>query len=342
MQAYGLPLINVFLVSSTYLIVLTAIMRYWVVASPFHGRSNNFMRHSGLVSACVFACAVLMTLPQFVLHRIDVLNEELVDNYRLNTSETLYTFNPRFSQQQTNLIITYIVWIQPVLFSFAPGTCLTVFNTSLIYRLRRAREERQRVASVGRQRQTRVGGHSSSSSSSSANRLNITLVLMFSAHVILVVPSDVIKYVDALYEDDGEDRGGGDGEFAACALNLTQACNFALNFVLYISLNSSFRDVIRTAVGRLLGCGLQPSYSASGGEGRRGFVAGGALRRVLRPLSSSTPQLHLYAAGFPSAPPSRHPRPPDQLMSCSSIHAVSMCDLRALRRDGFAMTPCDL
>lgn len=247
-----MPLINVFLVSSTYLIVLTALMRYLAVASPFTGRTNCFVRHSSTASLCVCCIVTLMVLPQFFVN--NVVPATRVHSISNLTNETQisvqYTMKFRFAYNQTLALGKYILHVQPVLFSFVPGFLLVLFNVGLIRCLRRAKEERRYVC-VGQRVTT------SAASGSTSCRLSVTLVVMFTAHVLLVVPSDVIKYF-ALYNLEAAD-------FIACALNLAQAINFSFNFLLYISLNTAFRDAISTTFSRLFGCKKQRFSSSESG-----------------------------------------------------------------------------
>lgn len=224
-----MPLINVFLISSTYLIIYTAAMRYFAVASPFRGRSNGFLRYSGQVSVFTVFLVTLMTLPQFFLHKIVM---ETADTNQSIDTEMFFTVAARFDDDSTEAISVYITRVVPVLSSFLPCLLLVIFNVGLICQLRRATNVR-RNACLERQ-PTHRSGHEECN-----RRLTVTLIVMISAHIILVLPSDVIKYFD-IYE-----MTGSVGDIVACVLNLSQACNFALNFLLYISMNSTFRETLQ-------------------------------------------------------------------------------------------------
>ena len=258
-------MINVFLITSTYLVVLTAIIRYFAVASPFRGRNNNCVKYSGFVSGLVFCVVILTVLPQF-------LHSQIVPEITINsdnTTETSYTLRSRFNQQHTEVIHNYINRIYPLLSSFLPCTVLIFFNIGLIYQLQRANTARRYVC-VGQQI-TANGGCSC--------RLTVTLILMFTAHVVLVAPSDVVKYF-AFYQMDNQL-----GDIIACVLNLSQACNFALNFILFVSLNSSFRDTFCQMIAHLFGC-KKRRHSSSTTSGVR------ALEIELLPSSLTTTTCH--------------------------------------------------
>jgi hypothetical protein len=263
-----MPMINVFLVTSTYLIVLTALMRYLAVASPFTGRTNCFIRHSGSASICVCFAVFVMVLPQFFLYEVLPLQQGLhsssittnvtmskiiptaKNSVLTTTSSTIlftsatplfYTMEVRFAKKHTKRLGVYILRVQPVLFSFLPGLLLVFFNVGLIRCLRRAKEERRYVC-IGQ----RIGSGSPTDGGVNGYRLSVTLVVMFITHIVLVIPSDVIKYF-APYDMPA-------GDVIACALNLAQAVNFALNFLLYVSLNATFRDTFNSTARRLFGC----------------------------------------------------------------------------------------
>ena len=238
LQIYGMSLINVFLISSTYLVVLTAIIRYFAVATPFRSRNNSCVKHSGFASLLIFCVVVFMALPQ-VLHEMIVRHDGKSNN---TSGVSYYTLQTRFNQRYINTIDCYINRIYPVLSSFLPCLILIIFNVGLIYQLRRAKIARRYVCVIPQLA-------SATAADGGCNwRLTITLILMFTAHIVLVAPSDIVKYF-AFY-----DLGDQLGDIIACMLNLMQTCNFALNFVLFISLNSSFRDTFCLMVANLFGC----------------------------------------------------------------------------------------
>ena len=233
-----MPLINVFLITSTYLIAFAAIIRYVAVVIPFRSRNNRCIKHIGIVSLLIFCFVTLVTSPQFLFYEIVSFNMTINNTNSL----VLYSLGTRLNQQNTLLFAGYINQVFPVLSSFLPCLVLIAFNVGLIYRLQRAKMARRYVCNGQQITSTSAANRGCS------RRLTITLILMFTAHIVLVAPSEVIKYF-AFY--DWADQLG---DIIACVLNLTQACNFALNFVLFISTNSSFRSTFCQMIFRLFGC----------------------------------------------------------------------------------------
>lgn len=200
--------------------------------------------------------------------------------------EVMYGMQPLFAG--ADAIDFYLSRIMPVLTSFLPCTLLVIFNVGLIWRLRQAMRNRHQYLVTLRQTASGPGGYSrypgsvmgqghgqsgyggwsskastrssSGGSNSCSRRLTATLVLMFTAHVVLVAPSDVVKYYDALYDLDDSI-----GDLVSCALNLSLACNFALNFLLFVALNSSFRATLATS---LIDCSRRSSSSTSVSVGK--------------------------------------------------------------------------
>ena len=234
-----MPLINVFLITSTYLAVLTAVIRFFAVAFPFRSRNNSCLKHSGFASLLVYCVVLILTAPQFVFYKIVI-----VKNITNNTTHgaVIYSLKARFELQSTAIIASYINRIYPVLSSFLPCLILIIFNIGLIYQLHRAKMARRYVC-VGQQITS-----TSAASRGCSCRLTVTLILMFTAHIVFVAPSDVIKYFS--FYDLGNHLGG----IIACVLNLSQASIFALNFVLFISLNSSFRNTFCQMIVHLFRC----------------------------------------------------------------------------------------
>ena len=306
-QTYGMPLINVFLISSTYLMVIVAIVRYFAVASPFRGRSNSFIRRSGVASAAALCAVVFVTLPQFVHYRIDIIQfyDRNLFDVAIDNDTIIYGLVARFAEHHMEAIAYYNNRIQPILSSFLPCLLLIIFNIGLIFRLRRALEVRRNVC-LGQQ--TNGGSNC---------RLSVTLVMMFTAHVLLVSPSDVIKYFE-FYSIEQQF-----GDIIACILNLTQTCNFALNFLLYLSLNSSFRETIRSTMLRVFFCERRRFYCERRRQQRSISFSGRMFEMTQVRRSASTPRLN-----------SCHTIRPNHLADVNSrLLVVSMCDLRLMRQN---------
>ena len=243
---YGTAAINLFLMTSTWLVVTTALIR--LIGIMFNFRSKVFFRHKLTAIFVIFFCA-LFSMPLCLYLEINHLSLALPpslsatnltlssDNLpllsdTLNGNETapfitLYGYCARYSNTTMNFFAVYVNCVWPVLASFAPCFVLIVCNVLLIHRLRAANWARRSICLYMPNR--RIAKES---------RLTFTLIIMFMAHVILILPSEVLKYysLNKVWSEI-------DHQIAAVT-NFMQTCNFAGNFILYLITNFSFRKLI--------------------------------------------------------------------------------------------------
>ena len=64
-RIYGIALINLFLMTGTALITVTAYMRYIAVTSPLSARNSKTLRNSHVTVAVVCSACLALTMPQF-------------------------------------------------------------------------------------------------------------------------------------------------------------------------------------------------------------------------------------------------------------------------------------
>lgn len=239
---YGLAAINLFLMSSTWLVVATAFMRLVGIMAPLNSRSSALFGHKitavfVVCLSCILLCAPLcsyleigeVTIPMPPSPKSNWTSSSMSMLHNDNTAyfKTYYCYYARFSNSTMALFVVYVNGVWPVLASFAPCFALIICNVLLIHRLRMARWARRSICP--QQTNSRQG---------SGLRLTFTLIIMFSAHVILVLPSEVLKYASP-YKIWGET-----GHLVAAVTNFMQTCNFAGNFILYLMTNVAFRKAI--------------------------------------------------------------------------------------------------
>ena len=244
---YGTAAINMFLMTSTWLVVTTAFTR--LIGISFNSQTNVLYKHKFTAIFVIIFCALLsvplclyleinhisLALPSLLSANNSTLSG---DNLTLSTHiifygnetarfMTLYGYYARYSNPIMNLFAVYINCVWPVLASFAPCFVLIVCNVLLIHRLRAAIWARRSLCLYLPKKR-----HNKES------RLTFTLIIMFGAHVVLVLPSEVLKYYSP-------NRVWGEtGHQVAAVTNFMQTCNFAGNFILYLITNFSFRKAI--------------------------------------------------------------------------------------------------
>ena len=216
-KIYGSGLINMFLMSSTWLIVSMAISRYIVVVYPIHARFNlSALRTVGII-ILVYVCSTVATIPYFI--RLSV--EQCVsENNDIN-----HQFQITFNKNINKMLKLYTVWIWPIISTFIPVIGLLFCNSRLIQELRNATKAR-RIRAQGQ----RV--------SYPSQKVTLTLVIIVVMLFVLVIPAEVLKYINPY-------SWGNIGHVIAMVANVMQTINFAFNFVLYCVLSPSFRHTIK-------------------------------------------------------------------------------------------------
>ena len=216
-RVYGIGFINLFVMVSTWLIMVISVTRYLVVIRPILMRSSLNGTKTVLSIVIVFAVSVLISLPQFMHLKVvrcqtwdDVIMYEIQDN----RNEVLVR-NVRF----------YIRWIWPIFADFIPVIVLAFCNARLVMELNRASSVRRRALH-------------SSNAKESGHKVTLTLVIIVLMLLLLVTPPEVLKYINP-YK-----AWGHVGYVVANVANALQALSFAINFFLYVVLNPYFRQTM--------------------------------------------------------------------------------------------------
>ena len=220
-KIYGSALLNMFLMSGTWLITSMAINRYIVVVYPFRARQVLGTRRTLLTIMGVYFTSSVITLPFFLhpgMEACAITNEDLG-----------YRFKYLWPNNVVADIKLYRQWIWPVIATFIPVLVLAFCNTRLIQELRNANQTRMRTCQ-GQQIKD------------SSRKVTLTLVIIVLMLLFLVSPGEIIRYLDP-YK-----KWGDAGYVVASVLNVMQALNFALNFVLYCLVNPTFRTTFRSII----------------------------------------------------------------------------------------------
>ena len=220
-KMYGVALINLFQMSSMWLVVVLAVARYFGVADPLHAHSRIWTTHMPYAIIAVYLFSLLITLPMFIDFEVKPCQGQ--GDSRLYYKQTVFD-----SEAISMGIGYYIRWIWPVIANFVPGLFLIVFNLLLVKQLHIKRERHLRRST-------------SRDSRKSCNRVvTVTLVSIVAMSIVLVAPPEVLRYVDPFK------KWGRTGVIIAKVANLLQSLNFALNFILYCFVNAHFRKTTQS------------------------------------------------------------------------------------------------
>ncbi|XP_041375921.1 probable G-protein coupled receptor 139 [Gigantopelta aegis] len=263
--------ITIFIVISTWLIVVMAGERYMAVCHPFKARKLISLRKTRISITVIFVLCALCTVPIF-------LEKEIV---RCDNS-TFLRVEDRKMFTRPIVAARRLAW--SVCFDFIPCASLIYFNIILILKIRKAKQLRQNMAPLQREKKIAIRpakrngsvkfarelnihhqSHSQSSSfshsnvsgkltvhltrkraaDSALNSVTATLVAVVLLFLILVSPSELLKFV-LEYATSSVDKYK--VKLVRSVTNFMQALNFSTNFVLYCAINKSFRQTLTKIV----------------------------------------------------------------------------------------------
>ncbi|ELT95544.1 hypothetical protein CAPTEDRAFT_196564 [Capitella teleta] len=220
-RLYGISAINLFLMTSAWLIVELALERYIVLYFPLRAKCVLGIRRTKAVIVSIFLASLLATLPYFLKGKV-VECQDLDGN-------TMYQIQQRWQSPTTknNMLTMYMRWVWPFIAAFIPLTLLFFCNVRLIQGLRRVPTNTKKLRSKGQP------------ISAANNRITLTLIVIVFMSLILVTPSEILRLLNPY------DMWGEPGHIAASVANAMQTINFAFNFILYCTLDVHFRRVFK-------------------------------------------------------------------------------------------------
>ncbi|KAK2141283.1 hypothetical protein LSH36_1128g00006 [Paralvinella palmiformis] len=227
---YSTGFITTFSLTSTWLIVVTAGLRYLGVCHPLQSRYLITRKAIFISIGVICLVCVLVNVPQFLIQRATPLYEQ--DGY----VTMLIDLGP-FSHENARGVI--YSWIRAFFAIFIPGILLIYFNTRLLMALHASRRlHRNHViqSAVTVRRET-----------GSSNRLTRTLVAVIIMFIVLVYPDsllDFFTYVAPLIDIKNNES----VMIARVIVNMLQITNYAFNFVLYCVMNATFRRALRELI----------------------------------------------------------------------------------------------
>ena len=239
-NAYGEPLFNTFLLSSTWLTVAMATGRYMGICYPLHARGFINLKATRLSISAIFIISVLFNMPQFWRYRIpENMCAANCKCYILAVSD-LYKNN--------YFVISYkIMW---AIFGVSvPLFILAFCNICLIRALKESHKMRQMYRA---NRTNNESGH----------RLTTTLITIVAMFIILVSPSEILKFLEAWVINSHGDRNRYNAfVISKFVVNFLQIINFTINFVLYCVINVHFRKTVKSVLCCM--CNKQDNYKYS-------------------------------------------------------------------------------
>lgn len=242
---YCAAIINIFIMTSTWLTVVMSTERYLAICHPLKSRNLISLHRTRAVIVVVYLASVLFNVPVFWRYSMDPLPPPPLPHQTplpdiLNTTTAVqYVVRPIGTEKRLDHMYRGL-W--SVLGNLIPLLFLVLCNVSLAREIHRSYDLRQRMnENVGRSLERHR--RRSSLDQDASNRITVTLVSIVVMFFLLVAPSEIVKQIAYLI--------GGDISQNYTYLtievvtNLMQTVNFSANFILYCIVNPSFRKVMR-------------------------------------------------------------------------------------------------
>ena len=216
-------ILNMLLMTSTWLTVLMAVGRYLAICHPLYARVLIELKSTKIIICLIFSISLGFTIPSLWKNKIIT-----------GCTAECPCYNPVKGILYLNKTFIYVYEItRSVLLVFIPLLLLSICNFCLIRALRKSNKMRRRY------------GHTPALESE--NRLTPTLISIIVLNIVLVCPSEILRFYRRMITMKSEDE----LDLLNLASNVTnfmQLVNFAINFILYFVINIHFRRAARHMV----------------------------------------------------------------------------------------------
>ena len=206
---YRAPMLNLFILSSTWLIIVIALSRLKVIGDPLKTRKHACVTQRSWIYCAVFVFSIIFTLPQF-------FHFWIVQGPCLSNCYCFYRV-----QLFPHFLWYHVAW--HFCGTILPCGLLVYANCALIHKINRSMRR-------------------NSSKRCSKSMITVILVLMISLFILLVLPSMIMTLLILKLDLTPLLR------VATSVTNFMQSVYFACNFVLYLTISRKFRDSLLTSL----------------------------------------------------------------------------------------------
>ncbi len=223
-QVYGTGVLNTFILTSTWITVAMATMRYIGICHPLATRKIDSAVCVPVTYVIIVAVCIVANIPIFYQFKItDVTIGEGQIFYLIDIGD--------FSIDSEKGYV--FLWFRAIIGILVPAGLLMFCNCSLIMALRRSRRMR---------RECRV----QNSGARASNRITLLLIIIVLLFIILVFPAEIMDFCSAVTRSDPDRTYT--FMLIRCIANFLQVVNGSCNFVLYCALNVHFRKTMKEMI----------------------------------------------------------------------------------------------
>ena len=218
-QMYGTGFVTTFMLTSTWITVTLACLRYLTICHPFRSRRFNTVRCAKIAYPIVCFMCCILNCPMFLQYKAVSLpksNLTLIDLGPLDISK------PAGKS---------FMWIRLTIGVFIPAVTLLLCNCGLIRALRQS--NRIRLSCFVQE----------SAAQCSRKWITMTLIIIAMTFIVLVFPGELLDFFHHFVLNSSSET-----ERFLCIRAITncmQVLNFTFNFILYFFINIHFRKSLK-------------------------------------------------------------------------------------------------